>query len=300
MAKDDATSADRGNILKTMAPEDVVVVGVDTDADVGHPLYDERIKLPLEEELVLSIMHFGVKVPIKVRRNGEAYEAVDGRRRVLHAREANRRLKAARQELVRLRAEVERGPDVALLGTAMLSNEFRRQDPPVLLATKIQRALDRGMSKREVGLRIGRTPAAIDRLLQLLELHPKVQAAVERGKLSPSAAERLASLAREDQVLALEELAVAGGGERVTSDQTARMIRARRAKLDDDVGEATYPLPTKGQLRALAAAAVAKKVTLPADFVAAVRWIAGDLPPRRVPGLLVALKMAATGKRKAS
>ena len=70
-------------------PEDVKLVD-----DKGSVLLDDRIHEPLNEALVRNIMANGVHTAIVVRRNPETgdIECVAGRRRVLHNREANKRL----------------------------------------------------------------------------------------------------------------------------------------------------------------------------------------------------------------
>ncbi|WYX51237.1 hypothetical protein WJ977_00655 [Achromobacter xylosoxidans] len=75
------------------------VLSFETDAltiitDPAHSLYDERIQLPLDEAITLNIMALGVREPILVWKDPETGKVlvVDGRQRVRHAIEANRRL----------------------------------------------------------------------------------------------------------------------------------------------------------------------------------------------------------------
>ena len=65
--------------------------------DRSHPLYDERIHLPLDESMILNIMDQGVLEPIIVWKDPETGLScvVDGRQRVRHTVEANKRLAAA-------------------------------------------------------------------------------------------------------------------------------------------------------------------------------------------------------------
>lgn len=86
MAKKTAIDAPRENMFR-VEPEKMVLV-----TDENHPLYDPRVHLPLRENLVLNIMAHGVKEPILIRKNGDTFEVVDGRQRVKHAIEANKRL----------------------------------------------------------------------------------------------------------------------------------------------------------------------------------------------------------------
>ena len=64
--------------------------------DPKHFLYDPRAEEPMgpeDEEFVQDIQRRGVRVPVIARKNGPAYEVVAGRRRVLAAREVNKRQK---------------------------------------------------------------------------------------------------------------------------------------------------------------------------------------------------------------
>jgi hypothetical protein len=93
-------------------PDDVVLV-----TDESSPLYDERVHLPVKEELVINMMYApdgevpqGVLKVCVGRRNPETgkVEITDGRQRAKACREANRRLK----KTIRLRARVLREPPV--------------------------------------------------------------------------------------------------------------------------------------------------------------------------------------------
>lgn len=59
--------------------DEVVVVGLDTDDGAEHPLYDERVKDPVDEATVQSVMALGVLQPITVRKSGAStFECVMG------------------------------------------------------------------------------------------------------------------------------------------------------------------------------------------------------------------------------
>lgn len=65
--------------------------------DTSHPLYDERVHLPLSESVILNIMELGVIEPIIVWKDPESGKTcvVAGRQRVKNATEANARRKRA-------------------------------------------------------------------------------------------------------------------------------------------------------------------------------------------------------------
>lgn len=188
-------------------PEDLVVV-----TDPKHPLYDERVNLPLSEALVLSVMADGVIEAITVRKNGETsdgtpiVEVVFGRQRVRAACEANRRFKAQRKELILVPATRRRGEDADLFGVMITENEQRQDDTPLARARKCARYMQFGKSELDASIRFGVTTTTIRSWLALLECAPEVQALVEKGEMPASIAVKLAKLPREEQPAVLEKL----------------------------------------------------------------------------------------------
>jgi ParB family transcriptional regulator, chromosome partitioning protein len=180
--------------------------------DPKHPLYDERIHLPIDEAMVLSIMANGIYEPVVVRKNGETgkgapiVEVVDGKQRVKHAREANRRLKAQGKELVLVPAVRRRGEDADLFGCMITTNDVRRDDSPLVRARKCARYLALGRSEQQAAVTFGVTTTTIRSWLELLECSKEVQAMVEKGEMPASIAVKLAKLPREEQPAVLEKL----------------------------------------------------------------------------------------------
>ncbi|WP_233772500.1 hypothetical protein [Achromobacter sp. AONIH1] len=80
----------KSNVLM-FAPEDLHLI---TEHD--HPLYDERVHLPLDEAMVLNIMALGVLQSILVWKDPESGKTlvIAGRQRVKHTLEADKRLAA--------------------------------------------------------------------------------------------------------------------------------------------------------------------------------------------------------------
>jgi hypothetical protein len=91
--------------LKTMAKNSIDVYGASGKTNVlvrtenlhlvtdkTHPLYDERVHLPIDEGMVLNIMELGVLEPIIVWKDPETGLTcvVVGRQRVKHTLEANK------------------------------------------------------------------------------------------------------------------------------------------------------------------------------------------------------------------
>lgn len=113
MAKDSKLvygASGKTNVL-TFEPENLHLV-----TDKTHPLYDERIHLPISEAMVLNIMDQGVLEPIIVWKDPETGLScvVDGRQRVRHTLEANKRLLKEGKEPLLVPAVAKRGSAVRM------------------------------------------------------------------------------------------------------------------------------------------------------------------------------------------
>lgn len=179
--------------------------------DEKHKLYDPRVKLTVDENLVLNIMVHGVIEPIVVRTGTEPPEVIDGRQRVKAAREANLRLRAEGKEPVRVLAVRRRGEDSDLFGVLCSANEHRHEDDPVEKARKAQRLLNMGRTNAEVCVTFGWSLSALTHHLRLLDIDASVRSAVSSGDLSVTAASKLGSLPLKEQGPTLEKLQEGGG-----------------------------------------------------------------------------------------
>lgn len=208
-------------------PDELTIIGLDTKDGPEHPLYDERINLPLDEGMVLSIMAIGVREPVAIARDDSGEPVVvDGRRRVLHAREANDRLKKQGEPLVKVRAVSESGSDEYLSHVSVALNEIRVQDDVLVKAAKAGRMIARGHTDHDVAIAFGVTPQAVKAWLKLEELPAPVKKAVNEGVLSANAASKLHGLPREEALAKLEELK----GEHAS---TGKKATARKVKPDE-------------------------------------------------------------------
>jgi ParB family chromosome partitioning protein len=179
-------------------PEDLVLV-----TDEKHPLFDERVHLPVSESLVMNMLYApdgktpqGVLEPITVVRDPETgkVEVAVGRQRVKAAREANKRLKKQGAELLRVPAMIARAN--AHRGMAMLisENENRQDDTPLGRARKAQRFIELGHTEEEIAVLFGVSKASIKNLLSLLDAPAAVRNAVEAGQITASEGYKLSKL----------------------------------------------------------------------------------------------------------
>lgn len=224
--------AKRGNLWQ-FDPKDLIVIGVDTKDGPEHELYDERAFLPLDDGMIASIADMGVKQSVTIRKNAATGkpEVVDGRRRVLHAREANKKLKKAGDPLVKVPCILEHGSEERMAEAAIALNEIRYEDPMMIKVAKCQRLLERNGNDYKAAARaFGVTTAAIKNWVKVSELTPKVRKAIDKGEISASAAAQLHGMEKEVQIAKLDELTAyaAKHGKKKASTKNAKKAAGKK------------------------------------------------------------------------
>lgn len=174
------------------------------------------------EALADSLRERGVLQPVLVRPvAGGTYEIVAGERRWRAAQLAG---------LEQVPALVQDRDDAQTLEAALVENMARQDLNPVEEARAVAALVEElGLTREEVGRRIGRSRVAVSNLLRLLDLPDDVLAALEEGRLTEGHGRAL--LLAEDQAdrRRLATAAVEGGWSvRVVEDQ-ARAANAQRA-----------------------------------------------------------------------
>ncbi|WP_321946551.1 hypothetical protein [Paraburkholderia sp. J10-1] len=242
-------------------PDELVLV-----TDEKHPLYDSRVHLPLDENMVRNIDYQGVIQPIEVCKNTETgkIEVVLGRQRVKNAREANRR-RRERGDPIRLVPGFVRSlkpkDRVKALTTAIASeNVMRKQETPISRAEKMAQQIALGRSDAEMEVIFGCKMATIHEALRLLECCQAVRDAVESGTIKANHALKLAELPPEEQRAKVEALCVAGEGAKGHAK-----ARAQRAVLE---GEAPPRMMTRKKIEAELEQATGERAS-------ALRWVLG-------------------------
>jgi ParB family transcriptional regulator, chromosome partitioning protein len=135
--------------------------------------FDEEGLLALAE----SIRSRGVLQPVLVRPVvGGRYELIAGERRWRAAQMA---------ELESIPAVVRHQDDAASLEVALIENMAREDLNPVDEARGCAALVDElGLSREDVGLRVGRSRVAVSNLIRLLELPDEAIELIERGQLT--------------------------------------------------------------------------------------------------------------------
>jgi ParB family transcriptional regulator, chromosome partitioning protein len=140
--------------------------------DQPRRAFDEDALLTLAE----SIRSRGVLQPVLVRPLAGRYELIAGERRWRAARLAGRETIPA---VVRHRA------DAGSLELALIENMAREDLNPIDQARGLAALVEElGLTREEVGLRVGRSRVAVANLIRLLDLPDEALELIERGELT--------------------------------------------------------------------------------------------------------------------
>jgi ParB family chromosome partitioning protein len=272
-------------------PEELTVVGLDTkDTKETHALFDERIKLPLDEALVRNIMAKGVIENIIVTKNGETdkgmpiVEVVAGRRRTLHAREANKRLTKEGKEPLLVPCTIRRGDSNDLFGVMISENVHRRNDDVLVQAENAIRMLNMGSDKEAISIAFGITTRTLDNWLKIAELHPEVKKAIKAERISPNAAMQLASAKREEQPALMEKALTV---EKVSAKEVERVVAEKRT---GDKKERTDDAPSMGELRRIYKKLLESKTSHAEESISLLGIMVGEVKPKTVGWFNTALR----------
>lgn len=260
MAKNsvDAYGASGKSNVLFFEPEKLYLV-----TDKAHPLYDERIHLPINEAMVLNIMDQGVLEPIIVWKDPESGMTcvVDGRQRVRHTLEANKRLVKSGESPLLVPAVAKRGSAVRMAQAMVSANEIRQADTPLGRAKKMADALERGHDEQDLALMFGVSVQTVRATLSLLDATQAVRDAVESGTLTVTQARQIGTLPPEEQREKVKQLETATAG-------TKGHEKARRQR--QVLGDAKPRVKSRKEItKALDDAS--------GEYAAALRWVLGEM-----------------------
>lgn len=294
MAEKQAIEGKRGTHFQ-IDPFSVKVPGIDYESGPEDPYYNPRIKgmytangeVVYNEGMLDSIMRLGVLEPILTGKkdNGDVV-VVAGCSRILHAREACRRLQAAGHPPLLVPAlSPLRGFTDAEMGEVMIAeNELRQENSPLvkaeLAALQLRR---RGGDIKEAAKAFGMGEQTFRQLLSLREAAPEVKAAVVSGEISTSAGVELARLPRDKQPKALQKTKETGG-----TTEAARDARQEITGTQGRPSMATLRKLHKEMLNSPNDTMAGEEYD--AGFVHALGWILGEISSENVVGLAKVLK----------
>ncbi|MGU7816597.1 ParB/RepB/Spo0J family partition protein [Burkholderia sp. AW49-1] len=247
-------AAGKSNVL-FFDPDTLMLV-----TDPNHPLFDRRALLPYDEAMVRNIRHRGVLETILVHKDPETGEVivVDSRRRVIAAREANRRLRDEGLPLIMVPALPKRGKQAELAGMMVATNEHREHDSPINRAEKMQRLRDLGYDDEQIAAEFRVEPPTVAASLRLLDCTAAVRDALEADQITVSHALRLAKLPPDQQREKVKIVIAAAEGK-----DGHEKARAQKAAL---TGDAPPRVRTRKQITAELASATGERAK-------ALRWV---------------------------
>jgi hypothetical protein len=231
-----------------MDPDDLVIIGRDTDDGPEHHLWRKTAREAPDPGKIASIMEVGIIQSVTVqklkRADGKIITAVvAGRGRVIAAREAKKRGWEGDVPCVPIR-----GDEATALGIAATENAVRRPPDALELADDAVRLSNLGWDPDRIGARLGLKASRVRELLKVQELAAPVKKAIAEGTVSVTAAAALHGLEKEEQLSALESLkTVAPAGEKPQKRATVRQVRQVAAKV---AGRDSVQALTNKQLRA--------------------------------------------------
>lgn len=241
--------------------------------DKKHPLYDERVDLPVNESVVLSIMMTGVRQPIQVWKDPESGDVIvlDGKQRVKNTLEANKRLKKAGELPKQIPAIALKGNSQHALGTMALLNEGRQDTTPLGKARLGERLMNAGYDETQVGTLLHLKAGTLKNYLSLLTCSSVVKNAVESGNLAPSLAYRLAKLEPAEQKTQLAKMLKAAEG--------VEGHRRRGKRMKEATGDAGPKMRSKKEIKTMIAALAERFGATAQGTIDLLEWVlGGELP----------------------
>jgi ParB family transcriptional regulator, chromosome partitioning protein len=221
--------------IENVYPEEVVIIGVDTEDGDDHPLFDERIYYPIKPEFEANVRGMGVIVPVILKRDGERLIVVDGRQRVRAARLVNAKRKEIGEAPAKIPVRVRPAETSQLMGMSIVTNEHRTDDDVLVKSFKTLRAMQQTNDEAAVAEMFSVTTATVRNRMKIAEAAPELHDALRRGLLTATAALEIARVPGHDaQRKMLEEVlnaVPAGDGaeaEHVSGGDVAAAKRERK------------------------------------------------------------------------
>lgn len=264
-------------------PDELVIIGLDTEDGEQHPLYDASIKKPLNETTVQNIMLNGVLQDVTCRKNGDKLEVVLGRDRARYGREAKKRLLAKGVKEFKIPVKVKRyGSDLEMRLALRSENYHRREIDKIAMAKDMVADQKLGASDEDLMVAY-KLPSVqvVKKTLSYLDLDKEVQSSIQSGDISATEALRLVGLSREAQ----------------KNEVKKKIVEKAVKKAAKAAGEMPKKAPDKDYVRA-----VAKWTLMKPDVRAGMLWAIGDITAEEaeapIVGFVTALKDAGQIREK--
>lgn len=270
-------------------PPELLVYDVEDD----HPLYElDRERLEIDEGLVLSFMALGVSVPVEVHvekdaKGNKRYVVADGRRRVVNAIEANKRLKKMNEPQITVPVLVVKGDDQKLAEIAIALNELRRQHSVMAKAYKASRLFDRVKDEGRVAAAFNVDVNTIKTWIRLASMGAYAKKLADDGVLSPTALVKFADYGPSEQRAAIEKFLAEtqAAGVKPTASRAGAATKPPRPGSEGGTGLA----PARRTITTILAREDLR-AELDPNVVKALKWLTGEIDAKSISGLTGVLK----------
>jgi ParB family chromosome partitioning protein len=202
------------------------VAEIDVDRIRPNP-YQPRQEFNEEalDELAASIQQLGIIQPLTVRALGDGqFEIISGERRLRAARRAG---------LQRLPAFLRKADSEEMLEMALVENLQREELNPIEIALGYQRLMEEvGLTQEQIAEKVSKSRATVANFLRLLQLPPRIQAALRDKEVAMGHARALITIDDHDAQIDLLN-------ETIEEDLSVREVERRvRDWRSDDADDA--------------------------------------------------------------
>jgi ParB family transcriptional regulator, chromosome partitioning protein len=173
-------------------------------------------------ELAASIRQYGVLEPIVVTPRGDRYMIIGGERRYRASLIAGK---------IDIPVHIIEADDALVEEMALLENIQRQDLNDIEEARAFHSLLDRGMSKEELTVKLGKQARYIDMRISLLNLLPEYQELTAKGKLNHNESYEMSRLNPEEQVIAFRKISA---GELPTFNKLRAFVEGIIAKRNQE------------------------------------------------------------------
>jgi ParB family chromosome partitioning protein len=282
-----------------VSPESLVVIGIDYVEGPLIDLVDHRVFGVKDENLIRDIFDKGVLQTVLCRKmeNGKL-EVIDGRRRVLHAREANKLRAKTGSPLVKVPVNVIQADDVKALELQISLNTNRKEEDPITLSKKISTLIamlaDSPETIRRVAVASNMSEASVRNYQRLARMDESIHDKIRSGKLGVSAALTLSAESPDIQNKIADKLIETGSGKDAAKAREVRNAEVPPDRTARGPGrprkETTAPSRSliKDILMLIAFDKRAENMSwedIPEDLEAILKWVVGEGSADDVSGL---------------
>ncbi len=211
------------------------VAEIDVDRIRPNP-YQPRQEFNEEalDELAASIQQLGIIQPLTVRALGDGqFEIISGERRLRAARRAG---------LQRLPAFLRKADSEEMLEMALVENLQREELNPIEVALGYQRLMEEvGLTQEQIAEKVSKSRATVANFLRLLQLPPRIQAALRDKEVAMGHARALITIEDTEAQVELLEKTIQND---LSVREVERRVRDRRDDTDAEDVSASDPDPS--------------------------------------------------------